>query len=138
MAAVLLLVQASTWALSALAAIPFVLGGEPAMLLPAVLTAALVGCCLLLAAGLAGRRRWARGWTLALEWTCLAGSLLLLVLPTGTPHGLVAMLVNLGLPVALLYVLHGGRGRRPFQRPHAPAAGYAERVSGAEGRVPMR
>ncbi|HXM54808.1 MAG TPA: hypothetical protein VOB72_05415 [Candidatus Dormibacteraeota bacterium] len=123
MAVVLLLLQASTWALSALAAIPFALGGERAMLLPAALTAALVACCLLLAAGLAGRRRWARGWTITLEWCCLVGSLLLLVLPIGTPHGLVALLVNLGLPVTLLCVLHGRRGRRAFQRSHWHPAG---------------
>jgi hypothetical protein len=123
MAAVLLLLQASTWALAGLAAIPFALGGEPAMLLPAALTAALVACCLLLAAGLAGRRRWARGWTLALEWCALAGSLLLLVLPIGAPHGLVALLVNLGLPAALLGVLHGRRGRGAFVRSQRLAAG---------------
>jgi len=115
MAAVLLLVQASVWALSAVAALPFVLGGEVGMLLLAALTGALVACALLLAVGLASRRRWARGWTIALEWTCLAGSALLMVLPIGSPHGLVALLVDLGLPVALLVLLMGRRGRRAFR-----------------------
>jgi hypothetical protein len=116
MAAVLLLLQASAWTLAAVAAIPFAVAGERAMLLPAALTGALVACCLLLAAGLVERRRWARSWTLALEWTCLAGSLLLAVLPIGAPHGLVALLVGAGLPAALLALLVGGRGRRAFRQ----------------------
>lgn len=119
MAAVLLLVQASTWVLSGVSALLFSLGGEPAMLILAAVTAALVAFTLLLAAGLASRRRWARGWTIALEWTCLAGSLLLLLLPIGAPHGLVALLVNLGLPATLLVLLMGRRGRRPFRQPMA-------------------
>lgn len=119
MAAVLLLVQASTWVLSGLSALPFSLGGEPGMLILAAVTAALVAFTLLLAAGLASRRRWARGWTIALEWMCLAGSLLLLLLPIGAPHGLVALLVNVGLPATLLVLLMGRRGRRPFRQPMA-------------------
>ena len=117
MAAVLLLVQASAWALSAVAALPFAIAGERGMLLLAALTGTLVSCALLLAAGLAWRRRWARGWTIALEWTCLVGSLLLLVLPLGAPHGPVALLVGVGLPVAVLALLMGRRGRRPFRDP---------------------
>src|SRR5262245_20281614 len=89
MAVVLLLVQASAWTLSAISAVPFAMGGQPAMVLLAAVTAALVAFALLLAAGLAMLRCWARGWTIALEWTCLAGSVLLLVLPVGGPHGLV-------------------------------------------------
>ena len=113
MAVVLLLVQASAWALAALSALPLALG-QPGMLVLAALTGALIACGLLLAAGLACRRRWARGWTIALEWTCLVGSLLLLVLPIGTPHGLVALMVNVGLPAALLGLLMGRRGRQAF------------------------
>lgn len=117
MAAVLLLVQASVWALSAVAALPFVLGGEVGMLLLAGLTGALVACALLLAAGLATRRRWARGWTIGLEWICLVGAALLMVAPIGGPHGLVALLVDLALPVTLLALLMGRRGRRAFRQP---------------------
>jgi hypothetical protein len=117
MAAVLLLVQASAWALAGVAAIPFVLGGELTMLIPAVLTAALVACTLLLTVGLAERRRWARRWTIALEWVCLVGSLLLMLVPIGAPHGLVALMVNVGLPAVLLALLMGRRGRRPFRQP---------------------
>lgn len=113
MAAVLLLVQVGTWALAGLSALPLSLA-EPGMLVTAALTGTLVACGLLLAAGLAMRRRWARGWTVALEWTCLVGALLLLVLPIGTPHGLVAVLVNVCLPVALLALLMCRRGRRAF------------------------
>jgi hypothetical protein len=115
MAVVFLLVQASTWVLAGLGAAVVTLG-EPAMALPAILTAALVACCLLLAAGLVARRGWARAWTIALEWTCLVGSLLLLVLPIGAPHGLVSLMVDVGLPIALLCVLMGRRGRSAFGR----------------------
>lgn len=116
MAAVLLLLQAGAWILAGLGAVPFALGGEPAMAGLAAFTAALVALALLLAAGLALRRRWARWWTVALEWTCVAGSLLLLVLPVGAPHGPVALLAGLGLPAALLGLLTGRRGRRAFSR----------------------
>jgi hypothetical protein len=114
MAAVLLLVQAGTWLLAAVGALPFALAGETTMLALAVLTMALVALVLLLAAGLAGRRRWARSWTMALEWVCLGGSLLLLLLPIGTPRGLVALMVDVGLPAALLVLLTGRRGRQAF------------------------
>lgn len=113
MATVLLLVQVSAWALAGLSALPLAVA-ERGMLVSAALTGALVACGLLLAAALAERRLWARGWTVALEWTCLVGSLLLLVLPIGTPHGLVALLVNVCLPVAVLALLMGRRGRRAF------------------------
>ena len=113
-AAVLLLLQAGAWLLAAVSALPFALGGEPTMLVPAALTMGLVSLALLLAAGLGGRRRWARSWALALEWTCLLGSLVLLALPIGTPRGLVALMVDVGLPVALLTLLMGRRGRVAF------------------------
>lgn len=113
MAAVLLLVQASTWALAAVGAL-VVAVAEPGMLVVAALTGGLIACGLLLAAGLAGRRRWARACTIALEWTSLVGSLLLLVAPIGAPHGLVALMVNAGLPVAVLWLLMGRRARQAF------------------------
>ncbi|HKF76257.1 MAG TPA: hypothetical protein VKF59_08955 [Candidatus Dormibacteraeota bacterium] len=113
-AAVLLLLQAGAWLLAAVSALPFAVGGEPTMLVPAALTMGLVSLALLLAAGLGGRRRWARSWALALEWTCLLGSLLQLALPIGTPRGLVALMVDVGLPVALLALLMGRRGRVAF------------------------
>jgi hypothetical protein len=113
MAVVLLIVQASTWVLAGVGAFAITFA-EPPMALPAMLTAALVACALLLAAGLVARRRWARVWTLALEWTCLAGSLLLLILPIGAPHGLVSLMVDVGLPVAMLCLLSGPRGRSAF------------------------
>lgn len=116
MAAVLLLLQAGAGVLAGLGALPFALGGEPAMAGLAAFTAALVALTLLLAAGLALRRRWARAWTVALEWACLAGSLLLLLLPVGAPHGPVALLTGLGLPAALLGLLVGRRARAAFGR----------------------
>jgi hypothetical protein len=40
-----------------------------------------------------------------LEITCLAGSLLLLVLPIGANHGPVAWMTNVALPIALIVLL---------------------------------
>ena len=119
MAFVVLLLQACTWALAAVSALPFGLGGEAVMAALAVPTMGAVALALLFGGGLVARRGWARRWTIALEWTCLAGSLLLFLLPIGTPRGLVALVVNLGLPVAVLWLLMGRRGRRPFETsPH--------------------
>jgi len=46
---------------------------------------------------------------MALEITCLIGSLLLLVLPIGANHGPVALMTNLVLPVVVLLLLRKPR-----------------------------
>ncbi len=69
----------------------------------ASLLLALATC--LLAIGVLWRRRRALRWVMALEITCLVGSLLLLVLPIGANHGPVALMTNVALPVALLVLL---------------------------------
>lgn len=116
MAAVLLLVQAGAWALAALGTVPLAVGGERAMWVVAGLTAGLVALALLLAASLGTRQRWARRPAILLEGLCLAGSLLLLVLPIGTPRGLVPFMVDVALPAVLLVLLLGRGGRQAFMQ----------------------
>lgn len=111
---VLLLLQAGAWLLAALASLPFALAGEAAITLLALPTTALAALTFVLAAALVARRRWARRWTLALEWTCLAGGLLLLLVPIGSRGGPVALAANLGVPAAVLCLLMGRRGRAVF------------------------
>jgi hypothetical protein len=110
---VLLLVQVSFWLLAALSALPFVFA-MPAMSGYVGLTMIAAAAGLLLSAGLLERRRWARRWTVRLEALCLVGSLLLLVVPVGTSHALVALLCNIALPLALLWLLAGRRARLAF------------------------
>ena len=67
---VLLLMQATFWAIAGLSAFPFVLGGEVFMIglgIASLLLAAFAG---ILAIGLIKRRRRARRWTIGLEVTC--------------------------------------------------------------------
>lgn len=99
---VLLLLQVMFWIVAGLSAIPFALAGEYSMgVLGAVtLTFALVMC--LVALGILWRRRWARRVAIAIEAACIAGSLLLLLLPIGANHGPVSLMVNVALPVAVI------------------------------------
>jgi hypothetical protein len=113
---VLLLVQVSFWLLAAVSALIFVIP-MPATGLYVALTMLATAAGLLLSAGLLERRRWARRWTVRLEAVCLAGSLLLLVVPLGTSRAPVALLCNVGLPLALLWLLAGRRARMAFFAP---------------------
>jgi hypothetical protein len=74
----------------------------------ASLLLALATC--LLAIGILWRRSRALRWAFRLEITCLAGSLLLLVLPIGANHGPVAWMTNVALPIALIVLL-----RKPLE-----------------------
>ena len=108
---ILLLMQALLWAMAGLSAIPFAIAGEVFMLglgLASLLLALGTG---LLAIGILWRRRRARRWVMALEVTCLIGSLLLLVLPIGANHGPVSLMTNVALPIAVLVLL-----RKPLER----------------------
>ena len=118
---VLLLLQAMLWTIAGLSAIPFALAGEVFMLGLglASLLFALATC--LLAIGVLWRRRRARRWIMALEITCLIGSLLLLVLPIGANHGPVALMTNVGLPIAVILLLR----KRKEQPRGAEAAGLS-------------
>ncbi|HVS48107.1 MAG TPA: hypothetical protein VHJ99_04305 [Candidatus Dormibacteraeota bacterium] len=102
---VLLSMQAMLWVIAGLSAIPFALAGEVFMLGLGMASLLLALATCLLAIRVLWRRRRARRWVMALEITCLVGSLLLLVLPIGANHGPVALMTNVALPVALLLLL---------------------------------
>jgi hypothetical protein len=102
---VLLLLQSLFWTAAGISAIPFAIAGEVFMLVLGMASLLLgLGTCLL-GIGILWRRRWARRITIGLEALCLAGSLLLLVLPVGANHGVVSWMVNIGLPVAVIILV---------------------------------
>jgi len=111
---VLLLMQATFWLLAGISALPFVLGGEPYMLLLAALSFALAAFTVLAAVGLVRQRRWAWRAALVIAWICLAGSMLQLVVPIGANRGPVALLVNVVLPAAVILLLRGRAMRARF------------------------
>ena len=111
---VLLVLQATFWAMAGLSALPFVLGGEVFMLLLGAVSIALAGATLWLATGLVRHGRWARRLTLILEWITLVASLLLFASPLGANKGPVALLVNLALPLAVILLLRGRKMRAAF------------------------
>ncbi len=111
---VLLLLQSIFWVVAGLSALPFGLGGELHMAALGLLTLmfALVTC--LVAIGVLWRRRWARRVALTLEVVCVIGSALQLLLPIGANRGPVALLVDVALPVAVLWLLWGKKTRAFF------------------------
>ena len=106
---VLLLMQAMLWTVAGLSAIPFALAGELFMLGLGIASLLLALTACLLAIGVLWRRRGARRWVIALEITCLVGSLLTMVLPIGANHGPVALMTNVALPIALVLLLRKPR-----------------------------
>ena len=111
---VLLLMQSMFWAVAGLSALPFAVAGEVFMCglgLASLLLALATG---LLAIGVLWRRRWARRWVIALEISCLIGSLLLLALPIGANHGPVALMTNVALPIAVFALLR----KQPLGKPN--------------------
>jgi hypothetical protein len=119
---VLLLLQATFWALAGLSALPFALAGELSMLWLGLFSLLFAQFVLLVGMGLVLRWRWARRTAMGLEALCLAGSLLLIALPIGANRDLVALLVNLTLPLGVIWMLRGRRMKAAF-RPPTPAAG---------------
>lgn len=107
----LLLMQAVSWAIAGLSAIPFAFAGELAMLGLGLATLLLALGVSFVAIGVVWRRRWARRVALAVEGVCFFGSLVLLVLPVGTNHGPVALLTNVAMPLAVIVLL---------RKPHDP------------------
>lgn len=104
--------QSLFWLIAGISAMPFALAGEVYMGALGVATMLLALATLLLGVGVLWRRRRARGWTIALEVLCLFGTALLLLLPIGFNGGVVSMLVNVALPVAVIVVLR----REPDER----------------------
>ena len=116
---VLLLAQATLWAIAGLSAFPFVLGGEVFMIGLGIASMLMAVFACILAIGLVKRRRRARRWAIGLEITCLAGSLLQLLLPIGANHGPVSLMTNVGLPLAVIVLLRGKMMRSAFAAPAA-------------------
>lgn len=106
---VLLLMQALLWTVAGISALPFALAGEVFMVGLSIASLLLALATCLMAIGILWRRKRARRWAMRLEITCLAGSLLLLVLPIGANHGPVALMTNVALPIALIVLLRKPR-----------------------------
>jgi hypothetical protein len=111
---VLLLMQATLWAIAGLSAFPFVLAGEVFMLGLGLGSLLLGACACALAIAIVKRRRRARRWAIGLEATCLVGSLLQLALPIGANHGPVSLMTNVGLPLGVILLLRGKQMRSAF------------------------
>jgi hypothetical protein len=111
---VLLLLQATFWMVAGLSALPFALGGELHMfgLGLATLVMALLLC--LVGIGVMWRRLWMRRVAIWLEAVCLAGSAVLFLLPIGANHGPVALMTNVVLPAAVIWLLWGKGTRAVF------------------------
>jgi hypothetical protein len=97
--------QSMLWTVAGLSAMPFALAGEVFMLGLGLASLLIALATCLLAIGVLWRRRRARRWVFALEITYVVGSLILLLLPIGANHGPVALMTNLALPIAVLFLL---------------------------------
>ena len=116
---VLLLMQATFWAIAGVSAFPFVLAGQPFLIGLGLASILLAAVAAFLAVGLLKRRTRSRRWAISLEITCLVGSLLLLALPIGANHGPVSLMTNVGLPLAVVLLLRGKMMRTTFAAPAA-------------------
>lgn len=111
---VLMLLQSTFWFAAGVSAFPFLLAGETWMVGLGFASFLLAGFCSLLAVGLIRRSRRSRRWTLALEGACLVGSALVLLVPIGSNRGPVSLMVNIGLPLAVVVLLRGTKMRAAF------------------------
>jgi hypothetical protein len=106
--------QSIFWMVAGLSALPFALAGEIHMIGLGLVSLLLALFVCLVGIGVLWRRRWARRTALVLEILSFAGSALVLVLPIGANRGPVALLVNVALPVAVMWLLWGKRTRSLF------------------------
>jgi hypothetical protein len=106
---VLLMMQSTFWVIAGLSAIPFGFAGEIFMVALGLASLLLALATCLLAIGVLWRRRWARRCVIALEITCLIGSVVLLVLPIGANHGPVALMTNVVLPIVVFLLVRKPR-----------------------------
>ena len=97
--------QSLSWLIAGISAIPFALAGEVHMGVLGLITMLLGLGTLLLGIGVLWRRRRARAWAIALEVVCLLGAAVLLVLPIGYNSGVVSLMVNVALPIAVIVLL---------------------------------
>jgi hypothetical protein len=116
---VLLLMQATFWAIAGLSAFPFVLAGQPFLIGLGLASLVLAAVAAFLAVGLLKRRTRSRRWAIRLEIASLVGSLLLLALPIGANHGPVSLMTNVGMPLAVIVLLRGKMMRSAFAAPAA-------------------
>ena len=105
---VLLLLQALFWLVAAVSSAPFVLGGEVHMAALVVATLLLSLATVLLGIGVLWRRPAARRLVIALEVVCLAGTALAFLAPIGSNRGVVSVMVNAALPIAVVVLLRSG------------------------------
>lgn len=105
----LLLMQSIFWLIAGVSAAPFALAGEVFMAGLALATLLLAGATCLTAIGVLWRRSSARKIAIALEVVCLIGTGLLFVLPVGANKGLVSLMVNALLPIAVIVLLRKDR-----------------------------
>jgi hypothetical protein len=111
---VLLLLQAILWMVAGLSALPFALAGEVHMIGLGLATLLLALFVCLMGIGVLWRRRWVRRAALVLEVICLLGAALTMLPPLGANRGPVALLVDVALPVAVIWLLWGRRTRAVF------------------------
>jgi hypothetical protein len=106
---VLLLIQALTWVIAGISALPFGIAGEVYMLALGAASLGLALAVVLAAIGVLWRRRYARRLVVGLEVLCLVGAMAHMALPIGANRGLVSVMVNLGLPLAVILLLRKPR-----------------------------
>jgi hypothetical protein len=111
---VLLLLQSILWMVAGLSAVPFGLAGELHMVALGLVTLMLALVTCLIGIGVLWRRQRARRVALTLEVVCIIGSALQLLLPIGANRGPVALLVDVALPVAVVWLLWGKKTRSAF------------------------
>jgi hypothetical protein len=111
---VLLLLQSIFWMVAGLSAVPFGLAGELHMTALGLITLVFALATCLVAIGVWWRRGWARRVALTLEVVCIIGSALQLLLPIGSNRGPVALLVDVALPVVVVWLLWGKTTRSAF------------------------
>ena len=111
---VLLLLQSIFWMVAGLSSLPFGLAGELHMAALGLVTLLFALATCLIGIGVLWRRRWARRVALTLEVVCIIGGALQLLLPIGANRGPVALLVDVALPVTVVWLLWGKKTRAAF------------------------
>ena len=109
-ASVIVVTQACFLLTAGLIALPFGIV-EPGYRVLGVLTIVVAGAMFCFARNIRRQRRWARRWVIGLESASLLASLLLMLLPIGALRGPVPVLVNLALPITVLWLLLSRPGR---------------------------
>jgi hypothetical protein len=111
---ILLLLQSIFWMVAGLSSLPFGLAGELHMAALGLVTLVFALATCLIGIGVLWRRRWARRVALTLEVVCIIGAALQLLLPIGANRGPVGLLVDVALPVAVVWLLWGKQTRAVF------------------------